>query len=822
MYSAKFRTKTSLSQLLMTGGIRRRVFLVGAIPVAMAVLLGSYFVWNQVQDLNNRLEDRGMAIARHLAIVSELGVISANREMLQPLIANTLSEADVRMVRVSNPAGDVVASAGPDLLSLQETNQVESGINVALAREGRSVVFTAAVLQNKTESSDFPSVERAGGSQPTARAVIGWVTVELSREATFHQQRLVIARSAIIALAGILVSFFIAVRMGRSIIDPVVQLTDTVDRLEKGDLSTRANTGADAELLTLEKGINAMVRALQAAQENLQEEVKRATSELRTALVELEKKNFELEVARSNAEDASQSKSQFLANMSHELRTPLNAIIGYSEMLEEEAEQAGHAMYIADVQKVNTAGKHLLSLINDILDLSKVEAGKMTLYQETAEIHSVIKYTASTIRPLAAQNGNELVLDYPDDIGSMRMDVTKVRQVLFNLLSNACKFTENGTITLAARHREMSDRDWVEFAVTDTGIGMTPEQMDHLFEAFSQADATITKKYGGTGLGLTLCKKFAELMGGEINVRSQPGKGSTFTLLLPTELPAPVSASELVGIAGDQTASASPSAARFDSTPDDGKDRRKRLSKVLVIDDDTLVHDMLRRMFNKEGFDVYTATTGEEGIERAREIKPNAIILDVLMPGMDGWSVLAVLKEDQELSGIPVIMLSMVDDRTRGYSLGVTEYLTKPADKQQMLAVLRRAVRRGPVAPVLIVDDDQSQRELLRRTLEGEGWEVIAAHNGRAAMDSVEARRPACIVLDLLMPEMDGMQFIQELRANPEFQEIPIAVLTGRDLSDEDHHKLEGQVQRILQKGVNRKEILRQIREIVSSNTPKS
>jgi CheY-like chemotaxis protein len=363
----------------------------------------------------------------------------------------------------------------------------------------------------------------------------------------------------------------------------------------------------------------------------------------------------------------------------------------------------------------------------------------------------------------------------------------------------------------------MSARDWVEFTVSDTGIGMTAEQMEHLFEAFSQADATITRKYGGTGLGLTLCKRFTELMGGEISVRSRPGKGSTFIMLLPVD-PSPVITSIDKPEPDTSPQLPAPELTRLQGVPAAGDDRRKRISKVLVIDDDTLVHDMLRRMFSKEGFEVYTATNGEEGIARAREIKPSAIVLDVLMPGMDGWSVLAVLKEDGELANIPVIMLSMVDDRTRGYALGVTEYLTKPADKQQLLAILRRSVREGPVAPILIVDDDQDQRELLRRTLEGEGWEVTAAHNGRAAMESVRARRPACIILDLLMPEMDGMQFVGELRANPAYRDIPVAVLTSRDLSDSDRDMLRGQVQRIMQKGAGREELLKLIKEIVSTS----
>ncbi len=806
----------------MIGGIRRRVMLVALVPAAaIATLLAIYFVWAQVSGLERRLEDRGMAIARGLAPASEFGVFSGNRDILQPLADSALDEADVRSVRITNTGGKVIAAAGPGFTELNYPATTKESISIIHAEDERSVLFRAPILQNEMEISDFPEMETEMAVQSTAQApmVIGWVAVELSKEATLQRQRQVIVQIAAITIFGLLVSLIAAVRLGRKIIDPIVQLTDTVEQLERGDLSTRADTSADAEMLTLENGINAMAKALQAAQENLQDEVNHATSELRATLIELEKKNSELDIERGNAEEANQSKSQFLANMSHELRTPLNAIIGYSEMLEEEAEQAGHNVYIPDVQKVNTAGKHLLSLINDILDLSKVEAGKMTLYLETAEIPSVIKYTASTIRPIAAQNDNELVLDYPNDIGSMRMDVTKVRQVLFNLLSNACKFTEHGEIKLSARRMEMGGQDWVEFKVSDTGIGMTPEQMENLFEAFSQADATITRKYGGTGLGLTLCKRFSELMGGEINVRSQSGEGSTFIMILPAEPAAPVAVRDVATPVEVDTGPQEAEIARFMSLPVAGEDRRKQLSKVLVIDDDTLVHDMLRRMLTKEGFEVFTAINGKEGIKRAKELSPSAIILDVLMPGMDGWSVLASLKEDSELASIPVVMLSMVDDRTRGYAQGVTEYLTKPADKQQLLTILRRSVREGPVAPILVVDDDQDQRELLRRTLEGEGWEVVAAHNGRAAIESVRARRPACIILDLLMPEMNGIEFVSELRANPDFRDIPVAVLTSGDLSNNDHERLNGEVQRILQKGISQSDVLKMVKEIVTSNT---
>ncbi len=814
----------------MIGGIRREVLLVALVPaLSIAVVLATYFVSVQVSALEQRLEDQGTAIARHLAPASEFGVFSGNRKLLQHLVSVAQKESNVRAVQISfsenralvrgGAKNRTLARSGPDFLASGENTSVSHSVIILPSKDGSAILFRAPIFQTEMEISDFPDIEPTGESELRSTAsTLGWVSVELSKEATLLHQRTAIARSGLFVVAVLMVSFVVAIRMGRSVTGPIVQLTKMVEQLAKGELFSRANTHAGAELLTLEKGINSMASALQRAQDNLQDEVSSATAELRSTLIALEKNNAELDVQRSHAQEASKSKSRFLANMSHELRTPLNAIIGYSEMLEEDAGDAGHTNYIPDIQKVSSAGRHLLSLINDILDLSKVEAGKMTLYLETSDIESVITSASATIRPMAEHNNNKLVLDYNDDIGSMRVDVTKVRQILFNLLSNACKFTENGTITLAAKRVEIDSRSWIEFAVSDTGIGMTPKQMEQLFEAFSQADVSITKKYGGTGLGLTLCKTFSELMGGDIRVNSEAGKGSTFIVTLPVEplLPDAVAVEAEVEVSAEtQEPVAEPS--RLDTAlAGTAGERRKKVSKVLIIDDDTVVHDMLNRMFSKEGFEVFSAISGEEGLIRAREIKPNAIVLDVLMPGMDGWSVLASLKSDKETSEIPVIMLSMVDDRTRGYAMGVTEYLTKPADKQQLLSILRRSVREGPTAPILVVDDDQNQRELLRRMLEGEGWEVIAAHNGRAAIEAVNARRPACIILDILMPEMDGIQFVSELRSHSDYQDIPIAVLTSHDLTADEHSRLNGEVQQIMQKGIGRSELLNMVRQMVS------
>ncbi len=503
---------------------------------------------------------------------------------------------------------------------------------------------------------------------------------------------------------------------------------------------------------------------------------------------ELEAKSRELEVA-------SRHKSEFLANMSHELRTPLNAIIGYSEMLQEEARDQHAADFVPDLQRINAAGKHLLELINAVLDLSKIEAGKMELYLESFEVAPLVRDVAAVLEPLAQKNANRLEIRCAPDIGTMRADVTKLRQALFNLLSNACKFTERGLVALETTREPAVNGDALVFTVSDTGIGMTPEQTARLFEEFGQADASTTRRYGGTGLGLALSRRLCRMMGGDITVASETGRGSTFTIRLPAEV-------------RDATK---------DALPPTGRDAvAAGASTVLVIDDDAAVRDLMARFLGKEGFRVVGAGGGEEGLHLARTLQPDVITLDVLMPGMDGWSVLAALKADAGLAEIPVVMLTMLDDRNLGYALGAADYLTKPIDRERLVAVLAR-YRRD--LPVLVVDDDADFRDLARRVLEREGYSVVEAENGRAALARLRDTVPGVILLDLMMPEMDGFDFVAAVRAEAAWRALPVVVITAKDLSPSDHERLNGYVASVLQKGaLSRDVLLGEVRDLVATS----
>jgi signal transduction histidine kinase/CheY-like chemotaxis protein len=506
--------------------------------------------------------------------------------------------------------------------------------------------------------------------------------------------------------------------------------------------------------------------------------------------------------ARDQATQATLAKSRFLANMSHELRTPLNAVIGITEMLIEDAQDEGQTGMLEPLQRITRAGKHLLHLINEVLDLSKIEAGKLDLHYEDIDVPTLVGDVVGAAQPLAAKGGNKLVVECREDVGAMHADMTRVRQIVLNLLSNACKFTEKGTVTLTAGRDRADGEEWVRFRVSDTGIGMTEEQLGRLFQEFMQADSSTTRKYGGTGLGLAISQRLAALMGGAITVESKPNVGTSFTVRLPA----------------GRSSSAAESAV---SAPDSGEGPTaaasgRRTNCVLVVDDDATVRNLMRRFLSREGFDVVTAESGPEAIAIARELHPSIITLDVIMPEMDGWSVLQAFKADPDLASIPIVMVTIVDEKQKGFTLGASGFLNKPIDRGQLAAILARFKTATATPRALVVEDDVSTREMMRRLLVGEGWEVALAGNGREALDEIARAQPNLILLDLLMPEMDGFDFLAAYRKMPGYGGIPVIIVTAADLTEGDRRRLNGGVEHILQKAaLSEDELLQQIRQLV-------
>jgi signal transduction histidine kinase/CheY-like chemotaxis protein len=499
-------------------------------------------------------------------------------------------------------------------------------------------------------------------------------------------------------------------------------------------------------------------------------------------------------VARDAAEAANLAKSSFLATMSHELRTPLSAIIGYTELLQLQAQRFKHDNLLPDIAKIWTSGKHLLALINDVLDLSKIEAGKMELYLEPIDMNSLLDEIVSSARPLVEKNDNKFVIQQINELGILHSDSTKVRQILLNLLSNAAKFTDAGTITLEVERKHDQAGDQFCFRVMDTGIGIAADQLDRLFQAFTQADATTTRKYGGTGLGLVLSRRLSELLGGAISVESTLGVGSCFEFSLPATQ-------------AGQTAPSIESRLDIHVPENQPNSMTDALGTVLVIDDDPAAREVITRYLVSHGLHVETASTGAEGIRRARELQPIAITLDVVMREMDGWEVLTTLKADPAVSHIPVIMLTIVDEQRKGFALGVTDYLVKPVDSMHLAALLSRyqqASNTGLALPhgqILLVEDDPQLRAMLARLLSDAGWVVAEADTGPAALECATTHQPDMIILDLMLPGLDGIQVIDALRATPAGQDVPIVVITAKDLTAAERNHLNSSVAHILQKG---------------------
>jgi len=457
-----------------------------------------------------------------------------------------------------------------------------------------------------------------------------------------------------------------------------------------------------------------------------------------------------------------------------------------------------------------------LALINDILDLSKIEAGKMDLFIETFNVEQMLDEIKSTVNTLVKKKTNQFVLDYTSPLGDMHTDLTKVRQLLFNLISNAAKFTQNGSITLSVKRKNIDEQERIEFCVSDAGIGIAEDKLGILFDQFTQADDSTTRNYGGTGLGLAITKRFCEMMGGTVTVASQLGEGSIFTICLPSALSPPAEKEDISESPIEDTES---SLVELSSAALTGGSNS---NLILVIDDDPNTLDIMTKFLNKEKYQVVTASSGEEGLELAKQLQPAAITLDVLMPRVDGWKVIKTLKSDPDTRDIPVIMLTMVSDKSMGLSLGAMEFLSKPIDRERLLRALPQCCPGKSPKPILIVEDDTTMREMLSRILRKEGWQVHEAPNGKVALEQVSLKVPGMILLDLLMPVMDGFAFLKELRRQETWREIPVLVITSKDISPQEKQLLEEKVVTIFQKGAyTREELLDQVRSAIRQYVPK-
>ena len=626
-------------------------------------------------------------------------------------------------------------------------------------------------------------------------------TIFMEAEQSQVKRRIAFA-GLFLALTMLLVSLLVWVavrRWVRAITDPILELAGLSAKVStSGNYGLRAHATADDELGILVDSFNGMLGRIQEQDQRLAGHREHLEDQVAIRTAELVQANNELILAKEKAEVSNKAKSTFLANMSHELRTPLNAILLYSELVREDSEAAGHAGILPDIRRIEAAGNHLLSLINDILDLSKIEAGKMTVSLEAFDVPTMVQEVMSTVAPLASKNGNSLAMDCDPRLGALVSDEVKVRQALFNLLSNACKFTQQGRIGVQVRHTSVAGSDvrWLSISVEDTGIGISSEQIQRIFHEFIQVEENTNRQFGGTGLGLALSRRICQVLGGDIRVQSEEGRGSTFTILLPLS-PEAVRAAQPVVVA-----------------PERGP---LGLGTVLLIDDDPFLCDALSRLLVRDGYQVQVASNGLEGLKLAQACHPEVVILDVMMPLMDGWETLKAFKADPALAAIPVIMLTILEEAERGLALGAMEYLFKPVDRSLLTAALQRY--RPAQAPfrVLVVEDDLPTQHAMQRILLAEGWEPWPAIDGGAALERLRTDPPAVVLLDLMMPGVDGFTFLAEKQLHPEWADIPVIVVTARDLSQKERDRLRhSQVAAVLQKGLYSKgELIEEIRRAI-------
>ena len=785
--------------------ISLRMSLIISVSLVHAILMG-LFVYQSTKAsrelISEEMKGSAKSFARMLATTATNSILSSDISSLHEYVDKTGKEHNVSYAIILDSEGTVLASTEKKfdgyILNDDVSKRADSSSGELLQVAGN--VFDVSVpifLEGKKIG-----IARVGVSTETMLQKIADVRGDGIRMTLFA------------IMVGSMVAVLIALRVTRGL----GSLGNAANEMTGGHLNTRAQVDSYREVNKLAYAFNHMADAiqereeelrqtieeldnaheeLQSANEELQqnyEELEHTNEELQCTTEELQTTNEELSQANDRVMEADRLKSEFLANMSHELRTPLNSVIALSGILIARMDGDLTEEQEKQVKIIKKSGKNLLELINDILDLSKIESGKMEVNAEEFYVEDVVCDARSTVTPLASEKEININFIKDEEIPVIRSDRNKIKQVLLNLLSNAVKFTpKGGSITISA-----TDRDGrVELSVTDTGIGIAKGNLDKIFDEFRQVDGSSTREYGGTGLGLAITRRLVKLLGGEIRVESEIGKGSTFIINIPVTLDGVEALTEA-----------------FTQIDPDKK-------TILAVDDDPSVIYVLKKYLEGEGYQVVPAHNGAEAIRLAKEVKPFAITLDIMIPGKDGWEVINELKGDPATEHIPIVVISILDNKSLGFSLGVTEYLTKPVERDTILNALGRLISPRCIGMdctpnVLLVDDDPIHIMAMKAVLTGNGYKVMVAPGGKEGIETLKDATPCAIILDIMMPEVDGFMVLEELKKRKETRDIPVIILTAKDITDDDKKRLNGRIQDIIGKGnFAHEEVLRDLKNIL-------
>jgi signal transduction histidine kinase/CheY-like chemotaxis protein len=768
-------------------GLPLKFILSMSILIALtSVTLGWFITQHEIELIRVALMDRGKSLVRNLAYNLGYELQFAAEQRLNELLEGVIKQEDVLYAVIRDEAGNIRAQAQADQVTtippahaprsmFHVSRWPESATRVHIVTWGREQIYEVVhpiTTQVQREREEIGL--SLGGQERT----IGWANIGMSLQLKRVNDTIIaVQRSiALLTLGVIVVGIAVTAFLVKVIVRPIKQLAGATRQIATGDLSFNVAVSSKDELGELAVSFNRMAQALR----------------------DRERDNaglfHELEETNRRLEAASRHKSQFLANMSHELRTPLNSIIGFSEILLDETWGELSAEERREfLSNILSSGRHLLRLINDILDLSKIEAGRIELKPESFSVADMIEGVLTTVRPLAAQKQIALDVEVDPALTTLVADTGKVKQILYNLLSNAIKFTPDGG---RAGLRALRDAQEARFAVWDTGIGIKPEDQTRIFEEFQQVETTMARQYEGTGLGLALAKKFVELHGGRIWLESEPWSGSTFTFTLPLSEP-----SALLGEASREL-------------------ERVDRPVVLIVEDDPKTRELLRFCLSREGYRVEEAGDGQEALAKAQALQPALVTLDVLLPKKDGWEVLRELKENAATRDIPVMIVSIVDEPEQGFSLGASEYLLKPFDRDDLLNRLRSyslaTSSLSTPAKILIIDDDPLAVETLAGMLEPEGFNVKKAYGGQQGLAIALEERPDLMVVDLLMPDMSGFEVVQRLKEQPQTKEIPVFIVTVKDLTSDDKQRLNNMAAAVMRKGAFAREaFLQEVRKLI-------